>query len=533
MSRNGAPPIAGILDAGTMPSSPRRTGVAWEAVALAAYGACVLAILTQVFSGLTRDDLEVVYYAQGWRFHTHPDHLPLYDWLAQALVYVLGPTPLATGLLKVALMMTAYALMWLGVRRITGSRGLATIAAAGIPACHFFGYMAIRNYTHSMLLLAALAGVFCAAAHVITAPSQSRCRLWAASGLGVAMSIGLMSKFSFVLFAACLLAVLPWQRMTRGHVMNLVPLGLTGALPGVILVGIWLATLPEPLMPHLATALESEREMGLVARVAGIAGDTVLTPILRLLPGLLLPLLLAPVALWRGHAAAGPAPDEQADLCRPWANRLALYAICCAAVVIAATLLGGGTRVREHYMAPVIVFAPTYLALRLGAGGITAARVRTIGLGMMGIAGAYLVAVPALTIWVSPAFCERCLVNLPIQAVGRQIADAGFRGGTIVSDWLDWSANLRRVFPESRLIAEEFPLMPHRDGEPGGCLILTGTLSIPADVVRVADLVADRFDVELPLGAELRTASAPIVFSDDRTVDVAYLLFPDGLGDCR
>ncbi len=511
----------------------RRRGVAWEAVVLAAYGGCFLAILTLVFSGFTRDDLEVAYYAQGWRFHTHPDHLPLYDWLAQALVSVLGPTPLATGLLKVALMMIAYALIWLGIRRVTDSRGLATIAAAGIPACHFFGYMAVRNYTHSALLLAALAGLFCAAAYLITASAQSRGRLLAAFGLGVAISIGLMSKFSFVLFAACLLAVLPWQRLPRGRAMRLVPMVLAGALPGIAIVGTWLVTLPEPLMPHLATALESEREMGLIARAVGVTGDTVLTPILRLLPGLLLPLLLAPVALWRGHTGPRPTADGQAELCRLWANRLALYALCCAVVVIAATLLGGGTRVREHYMAPVIVFAAAYLALRFGAGGITAARARTIGLGLMGVAGVYLVTVTVATIWVSPAMCGRCLVNLPVQAVGQQITDAGFRGGTIVSDWLDWSANLRQVFPESRVVAEEFPLVRRAGGEPGGCLILTGTLDVAAHPERVAVLLAERFGAELPADAELRTASAPLTFSDHRVVEVSYFLFPDGLGDCR
>ncbi len=533
MSHNAGSPTASNLDADTGLPGPRRTGVAWEAMALAVYGSCFLAILTLVFSGFTRDDLEVAYYAQGWRFHTHPDHLPLYDWLAQALVSVLGPTPLATGLLKVALMMTAYAFVWLGIRRITDSRGLATIAAAGIPACHFFGYMAIRNYTHSALLLAALAGLFCAAAYLITASARSHGRPWAALGLGIAISIGLMSKFSFVLFAACLLAVLPWQSMTRGHTVKLVPMVLAGALPGAAIVGIWLVTLPQPLLPHLATALESEREMGLLARAVAIAGDAVLTPILRLLPGLLLPLLLAPITLWRGHAGPRPATEGRAEPCRLWANRLALYAVCCAVVVIAATLLGGGTRVREHYMAPVIVFAPAYLALRFGAGGITAARARMIGLGLMGIAGIYLVTVTIAAIWVSPASCGRCLMNLPVQAVGQQIADAGFRGGTIVSDWLDWSANLRLVFPESRLVAEEFPLVHRAGGESGGCLILTGTLDVPAHPERVAALLAERFGTILPADAELRTASAPLAFSDNRAVEVAYFLFPDGLGDCR
>lgn len=506
---------------------------ALPAGALLVYGLCILAILTLVFTGFTRDDLETAYYAQGWRFHTHPDHPPLYAWLAQALVSVLGPTTLATGILKVGLLLACYALIWAGVRRITGSAGLATLAALGLPATHFFGYLSVHNYTHTALLMAAMAGVFCAAAHAITTKPDDPPPIPAAIGLGLAIGVGLLAKFSFVFFATCLLATLPWGSIGARRATRLLATALLIAAPAAVIVLIWLATLPEPLVSQLATAMGTHRDVGALERVLGVLGDAALTPLGWLLPALLVPVLLSPGALWRGHRAPLAAHGDMAATCRLWANRLAVYAGCSVVIVATVTLLGGGTRLREHYMAPLILFGTVYLALRLAAGGIDPARIRRITLGFAGIVAAYLVALPGVALFVSPTHCERCLANLPVEDIGRQLATAGFDGGMIVSNRLDWMANLRQVFPEARLVTGGFTLTHPEPAAPGACLVLAGTAQVPPQFPEIDAILAEQLGIALPEDTVFQPLSATLAYSDDRQVGLSYVLFPDGLGRCR
>ena len=506
---------------------------ALPAGALLVYGLCILAILTLVFTGFTRDDLETAYYAQGWRFHTHPDHPPLYAWLAQALVSVLGPTTLATGILKVGLLLACYALIWTGVRRLTRSPGLATLAALGLPATHFFGYLSVHNYTHTALLMVAMAGVFCAVAHAIATKRDDRPLVPAAIGLGLAIGVGLLAKFSFVFFATCLLATLPWASIGAKRASRLLATALLVAAPAAVIVLVWLATLPEPLVSQLATAMGTHRDVGALERVLGVLGDAALTPLGWLLPGLLVPILLSPGALWRGHRAPAAASGDTAATCRLWANRLAVYAGCSVVIVAAATLLGGGTRLREHYMAPLILFGTVYLALRLAAGGIDPARIRRITLGLAGIVAAYLVALPGVALFVSPIHCERCLANLPVEDIGQQLAAAGFDGGMIVSNRLDWMANLRQVFPEARLVTGGFTLTHPAPAAPGACLVLAGTAQVPPQFPEIDAVLAEQFDIALPADTVFQPLTATLAYSDDRQVGLSYVLFPDGLGRCR
>ena len=506
---------------------------ALPAGALLVYGLCILAILTLVFTGFPRDDLETAYYAQGWRFHTHPDHPPLYAWLAQALVSILGPTTLATGILKVGLLLACYALIWTGVRRLTRRPGLATLAALGLPATHFFGYLSIHNYTHTALLMVAMAGVFCAAAYAITAKPEDRLPVPAAIGLGLAIGVGLLAKFSFVFFGPCLLATLPWASIGAKRTVRLLAIALLVAAPAAVVVLIWLVTLPEPLVSQLATAMGTHRDVGLAERILGVAGDAALTPLGWLLPALLVPILLSPGALWRGHRRPSADGGDTAAICRLWANRLAIYAGCSVVIVAGVTLLGGGTRLREHYMAPLILFGTVYLALRLAAGGITPVRIRRSILGFAGIVAAYLVALPGVALFVSPTHCERCLANLPVEAIAQQLAAAGFDGGMIVSDRLDWMANLRQVFPEARLVTGGFTLNHPAPESPGACLVLTGTAQVSPQVHNLDAVLTGQLGVALPEDTVFQPLSAPLAYSDGRRVGLSYALFPNGLGRCR
>ena len=105
---------------------------------------------------------------------------------------------------------------------------------------------------------------------------------------------------------------------------------------------------------------------------------------------------------------------------------------------------------------------------------------------------------------------------------------------SVVSSYLgETAANLRQVFPESRLVSAGLPPMRLAPRRSGGCLILAGTAHDEPDLPAITEILAEHFDAELPADVVLRTATARLAYSSGRLVGVSYIIFPEGLGACR
>ena len=189
----------------TTPVAPDRSRWAWLweprgtlALLLAWAGFHVLLRLA-LSSTLTADDAREAVLAQSLQWGYQARQPPLYNWLAWGAFRLIGPGLLALTLVKYAVLVLAFWLVYLTGRRILTDPRLATLGAFSFLLIVPLSWTLHEALTHSVTVLAACAGTVYALVRLGDAP---RPRLYAA--LGLAVGLGLLSKFTYVVFLAAL-----------------------------------------------------------------------------------------------------------------------------------------------------------------------------------------------------------------------------------------------------------------------------------------------------------------------------------------
>ncbi len=187
------------------PVAPDRSRWAWLweprgtlALLLAWAGFHVLLRLA-LSSTLTADDAREAVLAQSLQWGYQARQPPLYNWLAWGAFRLIGPGLLALTLVKYAVLVLAFWLVYLTGRRILTDPRLATLGAFSFLLIVPLSWTLHEALTHSVTVLAACAGTVYALVRLGDAP---RPRLYAA--LGLAVGLGLLSKFTYVVFLAAL-----------------------------------------------------------------------------------------------------------------------------------------------------------------------------------------------------------------------------------------------------------------------------------------------------------------------------------------
>ena len=150
-------------------------------------------------SALTADDAREAVLAQSLQWGYQARQPPLYNWLTWGAFRLLGPGLLALTLLKYAVLVLAFWLVYLTGRRILRDPRLATIGAFSFLLVVPIGWTIHEALTHSITVLAACAGTVYALVRLEERPAPG-----AYAWLGLAVGLGLLSKFTYVLFLAAL-----------------------------------------------------------------------------------------------------------------------------------------------------------------------------------------------------------------------------------------------------------------------------------------------------------------------------------------
>src|SRR5262249_27711250 len=162
-------------------------------------------------STLTADDAREAVLAQSLQWGYQARQPPLYNWLVWGAFRVVGPGLLALTLLKYALLVLGFWLVYLTARRIVDDPRLATLATFALILLLPIGGTGHEALTHSVLVLAACAATVHALVRIADEPSPL-----AYTGLGVAVGLGLLSKFTYIPFLVALgLAALTVERYRR------------------------------------------------------------------------------------------------------------------------------------------------------------------------------------------------------------------------------------------------------------------------------------------------------------------------------
>jgi 4-amino-4-deoxy-L-arabinose transferase-like glycosyltransferase len=366
---------------------------------------------------------------------------PLYTWLQWGVNQLFGPNVLALALLKFPLIALVYVLMWLAASELLGRRA-AWWAAASLCLLPPFGWYAISDLTHTVLVAAMTCAAWWLLLRIVRLGGSGCRREFAA--LGLVCGCGLLAKYSFALMlGAAMLALLS----VRGPRRALLGRGWWLAVLIAVLIalphGWW-------LLSHWRVATdETVRVMSIAPRHAwGVGLSDLLEEIFYTL-GLWVIVALAAFGSrwWRRPGAAPEIPGWPAHWLRPVFGRyLALIAMALLGMVFVANV----TVFKNRWMLPLLLPVPLMaFALRpeLEAHGRGGKRFACAALALALAALAAAAAQP----WLAYADRKPHPVNYPARELARALQNAGYdgRGRIIAADHL-LAGMLRARFPLAR-----------------------------------------------------------------------------------
>jgi 4-amino-4-deoxy-L-arabinose transferase-like glycosyltransferase len=171
---------------------------------LIALAAAHVVIRVAISPALTWDEAQQIVWTQQlqWGYGPQP---PLYTWLQWGVNQLLGPSVLALSLLKHALIALSCVLMWLAARELMGRRA-AWWSAASLFLLPPFGWDAISDLTHTVLVVAMTCGTWWLLLRIVRRAGNGCQREFAA--LGLVCGCGMLAKYNFALALAALMVAL-------------------------------------------------------------------------------------------------------------------------------------------------------------------------------------------------------------------------------------------------------------------------------------------------------------------------------------
>ncbi len=462
----------------------------------------------------SQDDSEQLIVAQYLAGGYTPSQPPLYTWMVIAAQTVVGPSVLSVVLVKYACQFATFAFMYLGARRALEDERLAALAAVSLVAVYYIGWETVFNFSHTPLWAAAMTATF----HALMCVRDERSG-WAYGYLGLAIGVGMLSKYGYFLFlgglaAACL--VEPTIRRTLADRRMTLTLAATAlvVLPHVV----WLASGAVDLVTTMQGRLTVDPEWSYWGGVGNGLKEVAKAVVGFFFPLYLLLFVLFPDA-WR-RKLSEPHPVRRL---------LSVAALAALAIVLVGIFGFGVTTFRTDY---AIVFLPMviYCFLRVEAVGTGARKLAPFALALSGLALVVVVGVPVRALS-GPQYCRHCYFNMPYPALAAQIREAGFERGTIVTHFhrIQIGGNLKAQFPDSRVISTKYAFaVPPPIAGVRQCLLVWDASAgeeTPDDLKRFA---RNAVGLRIPEEINARYAAAPLRFAFSRTARLGFVLLDEG-----
>ena len=471
-------------------------------------------------SALTADDAREAVLAQSLQWGYQARQPPLYNWLVWGAFRLLGPGLPALTLLKYTVLVLAFWLVYLTGRRIVADPRLATLGAFSFLLIVPISWTIHEALTHSVTVLAACAGTVYALVRLADTPGPR-----AYAGLGLAVGLGLLSKFTYVPFlAALVLAALTVDRHRR---CVLRPAILVSALVAALLVlpfALWFVGEGHDLGRLYAREVRIEDGDGWAEEAGGG-----LLYVARMATYYLAPVGVAlaacfPVVFRRLPGSGARSPG----------GRLVGWLILWMVILLTAAALAGSLAfLKTRWLIPVFFLAPVYGLWRVDQHG-TPRRLATFAL-VLAVAEVAILGAMTVRVVGASLFRRPYRMNEPYDAVASGLVRAGFARGTIVAGFGTLAGNLAVRFPDSRVLHTEYPDFRPPAGTPGQCLLAwdrhrrEDAVGPPEDVQRLAASLG----VALTGAERVGVVEAPFRFDGGHVRQVHYVLFPDGVGRCR
>ena len=485
-------------------------------IAIAAYVLIHGALRLWASPNIGTDEVEQALFAQSWAWGYNPRQPPLFTWLLLAAYALVGPGMLAHVVVKYVTLGAMYALGDAAARRLIATPALAALATLSIVLIYGFGWGVHTGVTHTLVMSALMFASLLALLRLV----ETRRALDYAM-FGLATGVGLLTKYSFGVFVAPLLAAVLAVPALRAAVLDRrMLLGLGVAALVFLPHGIWMLTAGADYGETLAVLGAIGARHSYIANVATGLGSLIKASALFLAPFWIIVL-----ALFWSIVSQPPAPA------RPWLRALALT-VCIGVAVLALTvLILEVTYFKDRRMHAVLLIVPLLLFVWLDHRRPEAWRLRGLAAAIGAVVAVAFAALLGQALF-EPYTCRRCWLHMPLPGFAQAIRAGGFERGTIVSADEHVGGNLRLAFADSRVLTPTYPTLDPPQLGRGACL-LAWHARLMGDGVppTLAAFVAGRFKLT-PAGQPV-AVDLPMLRRADRIDRFAYLIVSNADGDCR
>ena len=455
---------------------------------------------------------------------------PLYTWLLWLVQQVTGPALLSFLLLKYVLLTLTLLCYYRIAGRLQGDARYAALTMWSLLLLYQIGWNAHEGVTQTQVLMLACAGSLLA---FLRAAEHGRWQDYLLFGLAV--GAGLLAKWSFGAFLFCLAAgalAVPTFRHAVLSSKTAAALVLSAAMTTPYML--WLVGDGTDMAAVFRSAVGHTGDAGSNVDPAQIGKglwSAVKTALGFLSPLLPILILIFPRAL-RPRPNPDPAPNRDLE-------RLAgVMVLAGLGLMVLGAVFAGIDNYKERWLHPLLIAAPLYFFARIRRAAPSDLRLR-IFVGTVIAISAIVVGIRASHLVVGPPLCNKCRPLVPYAGLAEKLAQAGFRGGTIVVRNGNTAGNLRAAFPDVRIYVLNNPTFhpPAAPDQAGRqCLVVWPVHNLsngfPEDAVQYLDLprsAAPSFEIR-----EARISWNLIGRPPDARVSRwDYVLFDGPRGRCR
>jgi len=463
-----------------------------------------LHIILRVFisNTLDYDEAEQAMLAQ-WLLPGYTEQPPLYSWLQYVLFQLVGRSVLAVSILKNLLLFLTYLFVFLAAQIILKQNRSAILATASILLIPQIGWESQRDMTHTLLVVCASSAALWQGLRLLKHNSWLQYIL-----LGIILSVGVLAKTNFLLFAAILsitLATFPEGRRVVFCRKSLLALAVALILASPYLV--WMFNHQDILLSTTHKFKQGREQFYFLGPLSLVRSS-----FLFIAPMLLIFLCIFPTIF-------NDSKDSIHDFHHQFIGR---YIAIVFITLVLIVLLFQVTYVKDRWLQPLLFAFPIFLFSRLKDADLTTRRFN-VYCSIVGVAALSIYVAFTLRTVAAEKMDKFCRLNYPISAFTDDIVHSGFTNGLIISDDRFLAGNFSFAFPSSTVIIPGYNL-EKRGAKPTKAAIVWLADRTKRPPKELTNFFLERYKLDL---AESRTLyfKHPYLYATKSSVTLGAMLF--------
>ncbi len=438
--------------AATGPSADSGWFFSLKGVLLVIVSYCSAHFITRLFASLNlgEDDPHENILIQVLKFAYEPLQPPLYSWVLWGVQQIVGPNIVSFLIIKYVLLITIACLLFVIARRVLGDPLWAFMCVETIGLIYQTTWRLHEGFTHAMGTIAAVLAGFWAFLKLLESPNG---RSFAFFGLVAGFGMLTQSKFIFFLMAIFVAGL--FQSSIRAlfyeHRWKLVSALVLAAVisgPFYIWAFVWNDALSELMRP-----LANQENFTHGQKVVIGLKDAVIKPAACLLPLIIILVVvfpgMAPATLRLSRRPSGPGPDL--------VLLVGHYVLLILGGLVVGALIFGLNKYPAHRLIPLLLVAVVWLVHLARLGCQSRKQIRLFA----AVVGVFLIVTfvgRMLNMFALDPFCKICRWGIPYDTLAQTIQARGFENGTIMTAEHELAGNLRRFFPNDRIVSTYRPI---------------------------------------------------------------------------